>query len=69
MLTQLSRYAKKFAATTDAYKVNVDEFPTAKEHLKLTEFPAVVIFKDGKEVKRIENMNPEKAKEVAELLG
>jgi len=62
-------YAKKFASTTDAYKVNVDDFPTAKENLKLTELPAVLVFKDGKEIKRVENMNAEKAKEIAEVLA
>jgi thioredoxin-like negative regulator of GroEL len=63
----LSRAGKKHAATTDAYKVNVDDFPTAKKNLKLEQFPAVVVFKVGKEPKRVEGLNPEKTKEIAEV--
>jgi len=60
--------AKRHAANTDAYKVNVDDFPSAKDNLKLTEFPAIVVFKDGKELKRVEGLNPEKAKEIGSVL-
>ena len=51
-----------------AYKVDVEKFPSAKDNLKLTEFPAIVVFKDGKELKRAEALNPEKAKEIAAIL-
>jgi len=60
--------AKRHAHNTAAFKVDVEKFPTAKENLKLKEFPAVVVFKDGKEIKRAEGLNPEKAKEVAAVL-
>ena len=68
--TPLTRHraAKRHAHNTVAYKVDVEKFPTAKENLKLQEFPAVVVFKDGKEIKRAEGLNPEKAKEVAAVL-
>jgi len=60
--------AKRHAHNTAAYKVDVEKFPTAKENLKLKEFPAVVVFKDGKEIKRAEALTPEKAKEIAAIL-
>jgi len=60
--------AKQHAHNTDAYKVDVDKFPTCKENLKLTAFPAVVVFKDGKEIKRVEGVNKDNAKEVVEVL-
>jgi thioredoxin-like negative regulator of GroEL len=63
-----SRAAKRHAHNTVAWKVDVEKFPTAKENLKLKEFPAVVVFKDGKEIKRAEALTPEKAKEIAAVL-
>jgi thioredoxin-like negative regulator of GroEL len=60
--------ARAHAHNTDAYKVNVDEFPSAKENLKLTTFPAVVVFKDGKEIKRVEGVNKDNAKDIVEVL-
>jgi len=65
---QAEEAARRHAHNTDAWKVDVEKFPTAKENLKLMEFPAVVVFKDGKEIKRAEGLNPEKAKEVAAVL-
>ena len=62
------RAAKKHAATTDAYKVNIDKFPSAKENLKIATFPAVIVFKDGAELKRVEGVNKENAHEIAAIL-
>jgi len=66
--TDPNRYARKYAANTEAFKVDVEKFPSAKENLKLETFPAVVIFKDCKEIKRVEGMNKDKAAEVAAVL-
>jgi thioredoxin-like negative regulator of GroEL len=62
------RAARRHAETTVAYKVDVDKFPSAKENLKVTEFPAVVVFKDGKEIKRVEGINKDNAREIASVL-
>src|ERR1700710_2575838 len=62
------RAAKKHAETTDAYKVDIDKFPTAKENLKISTFPAVIVFKDGVEIKRVEGINKENAQEIAAIL-
>ena len=62
------RAADKHAATTDAYKVDVDKYPTAKEFFKITTTPTVVVYKDGKELKKVEGVNEENAKEIASVL-
>jgi len=60
--------ARRHVHNTVAYKVNVDEFPTCKDNLKLETFPAVVVFKDGKEIKRVEGVNKDNAHEIVEVL-
>jgi thioredoxin-like negative regulator of GroEL len=64
-----TRAAKNHAATTSFYKVDVDANPNAKENLKLNELPAAVVFKDGKEISRVEGINKEKAAELIALIS
>jgi thioredoxin-like negative regulator of GroEL len=37
--------------------------------LKLNELPAVVVFKDGKEISRVEGINKDKAAELIALIS
>ncbi|KAF2175385.1 hypothetical protein K469DRAFT_68384 [Zopfia rhizophila CBS 207.26] len=60
--------AKKFAATTDAYSLDVGKHQLAREHFKIEKVPTALVFKDGEEVKRVEQMNPEAMKSIEELL-
>lgn len=60
--------AKKHSGTTDAYKVDVSALPQAKENAGVTSVPAVVIFKDGKLVKKIEG-DPKNFQEIATIVG
>jgi len=60
--------AEKHAANTDAFKVDVDKYPTAKEFFGITTTPTVIVYKDGKELKKVEGIDEEKAKEIASVL-
>jgi thioredoxin-like negative regulator of GroEL len=62
------RAAHRHAETTVSYKVDVDKFPTAKENLKVETLPAVIVFRDGKELKRVEGINKDNAKDIASVL-
>jgi thioredoxin 1 len=64
----LNRRSEKHAATTVNYKVDVSKNTAAKEGLKITVVPTVIIYKDGKEVKRVESVNAEKAEEIGAFL-
>jgi thioredoxin-like negative regulator of GroEL len=46
----------------------VDAYPTAKAFFNIETTPTVVIYKDGKELKKVEGVNEEKAKELAAIL-
>ncbi|KAF2260012.1 hypothetical protein CC78DRAFT_40960 [Lojkania enalia] len=61
--------AKKFAATTDAYSIDVGKKPEPKERFKITKVPTAVVYKDGIEVKRVDDMTPENMKEVVQMLS
>jgi thioredoxin 1 len=63
-----NRAAEKHAATTVAFKVDVDKYPTAKEFFGIAATPTVVVYKDGKELKKLEGVNEENAKEIASVL-
>jgi len=67
-LTCESSAAEKHAHNTDAYKVDVDKYPTAKAYFKITAAPTVVVFKDGEEIAKEEGMDQEKAKKIASVL-
>ena len=47
-----------------AYSVDVTKNPKAKDFLSLYQFPSPVVFKDGKEVKRVERISHENAQEL-----
>jgi thioredoxin-like negative regulator of GroEL len=64
----INRAADKHAATTDAYKVDTDKYPTAKAYFGIETLPTVVVYKDGKELKKVEGINEENAKEIAAIL-
>ncbi|KAF2732785.1 hypothetical protein EJ04DRAFT_513649 [Polyplosphaeria fusca] len=63
--------AKKYAATTDAYSVDVSKYPKAKASFKVEVTPTAIVFKNGEELKRVEGTkeNPEKMKEIDDLLS
>jgi thioredoxin-like negative regulator of GroEL len=67
-LAFLQSAAEEHAHNTAAYSVDVEKYPTAKEYFKVTVVPTVVVYKDGKEIKKVEGMDGEKAKEVAAVL-
>jgi len=60
--------AEKHAATTKAFKVDVEKYPTAKAFFGITTTPTVVVYKNGKELKKVEGIDEEKAKEIAAIL-
>jgi hypothetical protein len=37
--------------------------------MKITELPTAIVFKDGKEIKRVEGINKEKAAELVSLIA
>ena len=62
------RNAKRYTSTTDAYSLDLNELPTAKDHLKLEKTPTVLVFKNGKELERVDEMNPQAMKGIEEIL-
>ncbi|CAD6592470.1 MAG: hypothetical protein ASARMPREDX12_006143 [Alectoria sarmentosa] len=47
-----------------AYSVDVTKNPKAKDFLSLYQFPSPVVFKNGKEVKRVESISRDNAQEL-----
>lgn len=60
--------AKKHEANTKAFKVDVDAYPTAKAFFDIKTTPTIVVYKGGKELKKVEGIDEEKAKEIASVL-
>jgi len=67
-LTETNRAADKHIATTEAYKVDTDKYPAAKAYFGIETLPTVVVYKDGKELKKVEGVNEDNAKEIASVL-
>lgn len=65
----MDRNAQKYAATTDAYSVNVGTNELPKQHFKIEKVPTAIVYKNGEEVKRVDEMNAENMKGIAELLA
>jgi len=61
------RHAKKFTDTTEPFKVDVEKFTGAKQFFPET--PTIVIYHNGKEVKKIVHPKPENMQEVAQMLS
>ncbi|KAF2094446.1 hypothetical protein NA57DRAFT_60489 [Rhizodiscina lignyota] len=61
--------AQKHAATTEAFKVDVDKYETAKAFFGITKTPTVVVYKDGKEVKKVEGMDEAGMSEIASIVS
>ncbi|TID23145.1 hypothetical protein E2P81_ATG02261 [Venturia nashicola] len=59
---------KKYEHNTKAFKVDVDAYPTAKNFFDIKSTPTVVVYKNGKELKKVEGLDEEKAKEIASVL-
>jgi hypothetical protein len=66
-----SRAAEKFSSTTSSYKVDLGKQEAAGKGLGLTaaDTPAVVIFKDGKNVKTLKGINADTGSEIAATLA
>ncbi|KAF2455309.1 hypothetical protein BDY21DRAFT_350389 [Lineolata rhizophorae] len=60
--------AKEHADTTDAFKVDVDKYATAKEYFNVEVVPTVAVYKDGKEIKRVEGLDEAKTAELSTFL-
>jgi len=63
------RFSNKFADSTVAYKVDVAVHSAAKQYFSITTTPTVVLFKSGKEIKRVEGGNEEQMAEVVKTLS
>ncbi|KAE9980719.1 hypothetical protein BLS_007715 [Venturia inaequalis] len=59
---------KRYEHNTKAFKVDVDANPAAKEFFDIKTTPTIVVYKNGKELKKVEGLDGEKAKEVASVL-
>jgi thioredoxin-like negative regulator of GroEL len=57
----LDQLAEEMAGTIKFAKLNVDENPKTAQTLKIMSIPAMVIFKDGKEVDRLIGVQPKAA--------
>lgn len=65
---QSERGEERHAHNTDAYKVDIDKYPTAKDYFSVTTAPSVIIYQDGSEIGKEEDMDEDKAKRIGELL-
>lgn len=66
---QSGRFSNKFANSTAAYKVDVARHAAAKQYFGITTVPTVVLFKGGKEIRRVEGGNEEQMAEVVKTLS
>ena len=62
------RNADKFAETAASYKVDVSKHPMAKENLKVTTTPTILVYKDGNQLKKVEGLDEAKMEEVKKIL-
>ncbi|CAK4034837.1 hypothetical protein B0A49_13074 [Lecanosticta acicola] len=62
-------YASSYASSTDAYKVDVAKHAAAREYFGVTTVPTIVVYKDGKEVKKVEGADQAGMEEVRNLLS
>ncbi|KAL2351428.1 hypothetical protein BJ546DRAFT_953456 [Cryomyces antarcticus] len=63
-------YASKYTSTTESYSVDVSKQATAKEYFGIESVPTIVIYKDGKEVAKFDNMRDQaRMNEMAEMLS
>jgi thioredoxin-like negative regulator of GroEL len=59
----------KYSTVAPPYAFDITKAPMAKQHLKIEKSPTVLVFKEGKEVERIEEPNAEKMKDLDSLFG
>ncbi|GAB7322785.1 hypothetical protein MBLNU13_g05356t1 [Cladosporium sp. NU13] len=65
---QAEEYAKKFASTTSSYKVDISEQANARAYFGISKAPSAVVYRNGKELKKTEGMEPQVMKEIMEML-
>ncbi|GMM34491.1 thioredoxin [Saccharomycopsis crataegensis] len=53
----LEKFDEKFAAAA-FYKLDIDEVPSIAQSQDITAMPTIVLYKGGKEVKRVVGANP-----------
>ncbi|WPG97651.1 Hypothetical protein R9X50_00043100 [Acrodontium crateriforme] len=61
--------AAKFEATSAAFSVDAAVEPKVKDYFQVSELPAAVIYKDGKELKKFEGLNQEHMGEIGSILS
>lgn len=65
---QSTRAEERHSHNTDAYKVDIDKYPTAKEYFSVTTAPSVIVYQDGSQIAKEEDMDEEKAKTIGDIL-
>lgn len=65
----LDRYVKKYSETTDAYKVDVDKYPTARAYFQVTTTPCILVYKSGTQLAKVEQMNQGNMKDINNMLS
>lgn len=64
---KFSANAGKYDSVAVPFVVDIAKSAEAKEHLKIEKVPTVLLYKDGEEVKRVEEPNGEKMRELEAL--
>lgn len=59
MKSNLNRFAEKKQNKATCFAVNLDEFPQQYKQFNISGVPSILVFKDGKEIKRILGVVPE----------
>ncbi|KAL1590780.1 hypothetical protein WHR41_00581 [Cladosporium halotolerans] len=65
---QAEEYAKKFSSTTTSYKVDISQQENARKYFGISKAPSAIVYRDGKELKKTEGMDPAVMKEIMEML-
>ncbi|KAM0700016.1 hypothetical protein Q7P36_000227 [Cladosporium allicinum] len=65
---QAEEYAEKFSSTTKSYMVDIAAQANAREYFGISKAPSAIVYRDGKELKKTEGMDPQVMKEIMEML-
>ncbi|EME48319.1 hypothetical protein DOTSEDRAFT_67414 [Dothistroma septosporum NZE10] len=60
-------YSEKNAAKCDSYQVDLTKNPYVKGMMDMNEWPSVIVFKDGQEVKRAVGAKPDDLQAIGAL--
>ncbi|KAF2483321.1 hypothetical protein BDY17DRAFT_324066 [Neohortaea acidophila] len=69
VLDKAEEFAQKYASNCDFYAVDTAKEPKTKDYFGITQTPAAMLYKDGKQVVKVEGKTAEGMGKIAQLLS